>query len=317
MVFKTKGGKKLQERLNDPAHEIVYRKIFSAENAIRHMDACGMDMALLGNTSWIVAGLEVCKAINDGMAKVVKKYPDRFIPLAHVPYLEGRKALDELDRAVNDLGLKGVTVMTSMQGIQLHDKKLKPFWKKVSELGIPVEVHPTIQKDIWGGEEFFMHSSVSREYEIIKTFVEVLMGVLPEFPDLKFLFAHYGGGVPFLLGRIMSWYFPEDTPVPKKKIGVPMTIREFEDYGMKKGFNKLLDRVYFDMAGTGGWMPAVKQALMVLKPGRLCFATDRPGEMGRPADLKAYIRGIKQLDIPEKDKANILGGNLLRLFKVQ
>jgi predicted TIM-barrel fold metal-dependent hydrolase len=160
-----------------------------------------------------------------------------------------------------------------------------------------------------------MSGSVSREYDIIKAFVEVLCGVLPEFPDLNFMFSHYGGGVPFLLGRIMSWYGPPVKGIPKEKVGLPKTIREFEDYGLKKGFNELLDRIYYDMAGTGGWMPAVKQALMVLKPDRLCFATDYPFEMSRPADLKAYIAGIKRLDIPEKDKVNILGGNARRLFK--
>ena len=159
-----------------------------------------------------------------------------------------------------------------------------------------------------------MHSSVSREYEIIKTFVEVLQGVLPEFPELKFLFAHYGGGVPFLLGRIMSWYFPKNARMPKEKVGAPMTIKEFEDYGLEKGFSELLDRVYFDMAGTGGWMPAVKQAVLGIKPQRLCFATDYPFEMGRPADLKAYITAIQELDIPEDDKVGIFGGNVRRLF---
>ena len=62
-------------------------------------------------------------------------------------------------------------------------------------------------------------------------------------------------------------------------------------------------------------MTALKQALMVLKPERICFGSDYPWEMARPSDLKAYINGIKRLDIPERDKVNILGGNVLRLFK--
>lgn len=313
-AFKHEEGKRLKERLKDTAHALAYRRVFSAEDSLRHMEECGLDMALIGNVSWIVAGLEVCKAINDGLARVIKEYPGKFIPMAHVPYLEGQAAIDELDRAINVLGLKGVTVMTSLKGIRLHDKRLKPFFGKISELRIPVEVHPVISKDIWGGEEFFMHSSVSREYEVIKAFVEVLMGVLPEFPDINFLFAHYGGGVPFLLGRIMSWYFPEGANVPPEKIGVPMTIREFEDYGLNKGFYRLFDRFYFDLAGTGGWMPALKQALMVIKPSRLCFASDYPWEMSRPSDLRAYINGIKRLGLSEKDKKKILGENIKKLF---
>ena len=104
--------------------------------------------------------------------------------------------------------------------------------------------------------------------------------------------------------------------IPEERKTTPKTLREFEDYGLEKDFDQLLDRFYFNMAGTGGWITALKQALMVLNPERICFGSDYPWEMARASDLKAYISGVKRLDIPEKDKANILGGNALRLFKV-
>lgn len=307
-------GKKLQARSRTLQYKIVYGRLASAETSVRHMEACGVDTALVGLAPWIQYGLEICKALNNALAKLAKEYPGKFIPLAHVPFLDGQPAIDELERAISELGLKGVTVLTSQRGIRLDDNQLRPFFKKVSHLGVPVVVHPTVET-LWGGEKYQMSGGVSREYEIIKCFVELLSEVLPEFPDLNFLFAHYGGGVPFLLGRIMSWHIPHDGGIPEEKIDLPKTIKEFEDFGLKGNFNKLLDRMYFDMAGTGGWMPAVKQALLAIKSERLCFGTDYPYEMSRAADLKAYIGGIKRLDIPEEDKAKILGGNLKRLFK--
>jgi uncharacterized protein len=313
--YDTPDGKGLQARVKDASHKGPYERIFGIVGSLEYMEECGVDMVLAGLSTWAVGGLEVCKAINDGMAKAARKFPGKVIPLAHVPCIEGQAAVDELDRAITKLGLKGVTVVTSQRDITLDDPSLKPFFKKVSELRVPVVVHPTIKAPIWGGARHNMSGSVSREYEISKSFVEVLCGVLPEFPDIDFLFAHYGGGIPFLLGRIMSWYSPQNAGIPPQKMSLPKTIREFEDFGLKKGFNKLLDRMYFNMAGTGGWMPAVKQALLVFKPERLCFATDYPFEMERSEDLKAYINGIKRLDIPEEDKANIFGGNIRRLFK--
>jgi predicted TIM-barrel fold metal-dependent hydrolase len=297
--------------------DFVYRKVFDIETCKRHMDECGVDVALAGLGTWTVASLEVCRQINDEMGKLGKDYPERFIPMAHVPYGEGQSAIDELERAVNDLGLKGVTLVSGLRGMRLDDKTLKPFFKKVSQLRVPVMVHPTVKIPIWGGEKYFMSGGVSREYDIIKSFVEVLCGVLPEFPDLTFIFSHYGGGVPFLLGRIMSWYVPGKSGIPEEMRGKPKTIRQFEEYGLKEDFVKLFDRFYFNMAGTGGWMPPFKQALMVIKPERLCFGSDYPWEMGRASDMKAYINAIKQVDIPEEDKMKILGGNMLRLFKVR
>jgi predicted TIM-barrel fold metal-dependent hydrolase len=297
--------------------DAAYKRVFDIEGCVRHMDECGVDMALVGLATWTDASLDVCKSINDGQARLTKEYPGRFITLAHIPLLEGQPALDELDRAIKELGLKGLTIASSLRGVTLDDTRLTPFFRKASRLNIPIVVHPSVRIPIWGGEKYNMSGSVSREYDIIKSFVEVLSSVLPEFPDLKFLFSHYGGGVPFLLARIKSWYVPAgESRVPEEKKNKPKTMREFDEYGLKKDFDQLFDRVYFNMAGTGGWITALKQALMVLKPERICFGSDYPWEMARPSDLKAFINGIKRLDIPEKDKIDMLGGNVMRLFKV-
>ncbi|MFC1868573.1 amidohydrolase family protein [Thermodesulfobacteriota bacterium] len=319
MVFQSEEGKALQEEQRDPRRKAkpMTQKLCSIETSLRHMEECGVDMAMIMMPAWTVAGLEACRVLNDGMAKAQREYPGKFLPLAAIPYLDVQDSINELDRVKNELGLKGISILTNQRGVTLDDDRLKPFFKKISELGLPVVIHPpTKQKGIWGGTKYKMDGSVSREYEIIKCFTEVFNGVIPEFPDLNFVFAHYGGGVPFLLGRIMSWFIPpESSGIPKNEIEHPMTIREFEEYGLKNCFNKILDRFYFDMAGTGGWMPAVEYALSSIRSDRLGFASDYPHEMSRTADYRAYIDGIKGLDIPEETKVKILGGNWKTLFK--
>jgi len=319
-VFEAKEGKALQERNRDPRTKArpAIQRLQNIEAALKHMDECGVDMAMIMMPGWEVAGVEVCRILNDGLAKAAKEHPGRFLPMAAVPFIEGQRSIDELDRVKNELGLKGVSILTNQRGVRLDDEQLKLFFRKVVDLGLPVVVHPpTQERGLWGGTKYDMDGSVSREYEIIKCLVEVLCGVLPEFPDLNFLFPHYGGGVPSLLGRIMSWYTPpENSGIPKREVYLPMTLREFEDYGYKRYFDKLLDRIYFDMAGTGGWMSEVKHGLSVIKPERLAFASDYPHEMSRPSDYKAYLEGIKNLDVPENVKRKILGENMKALFKV-
>jgi len=317
-VFETKEGRAVQEWMRDPRKQAAVNRLQDIEAALSHMDECGVDMAMIMMPGWEMAGMEVCRILNDGLAKAAREYPGRFLPMAAVPYIEGQQAIDELDRVKNELGLRGVALLTNLRGVRLDDETLKPFFRKVAQLGLPVVIHPPAQeRGLWGGTKYDMDGSVSREYEIIKCFVELLCGVLPEFPELNFIFAHYGGGVPSLLGRIMSWYTPpERSGISKGKVRPPMTIREFEDAGLKPYFDKLFDRFYFDMAGTGGWMPEVKHALSVIKPERLVFASDYPHEMSRRADYKAYLDGIKRMRIPEKDKMRILGGNIKALFNV-
>ncbi len=319
-IFETKEGRALQERNRDPRTKArpAIQRLQDLEGALRHMDECGVDMAVIMMPGWEVAGVEVCKILNDGLAQAAKEHSGRFLPMAAVPYIEGQRSIDELDRVKNDLGMKGVSVLTNQRGIRLDDEQLKPFFRKVVDLGLPVVVHPpTQERGLWGGTKYDMDGSVSREYEIIKCLVEVLCGVLPEFPDLNFLFAHYGGGVPSLLGRIMSWYTPpENSGIPRRQVYHPITLREFEEYGYKPYFDRMLDRIYFDMAGTGGWMSEAKHALSVINPERLVFASDYPHEMSRPADYKAYLKGIKSLDVAERIKMKILGENLRALFKL-
>lgn len=317
--FTSPEGRKLQEKNRDPktiagkAHSLLQ----DLDATLRFMDAAGIDVAMIQMPSWSVAGMEVCRVLNNGLAKAAEQHPKRFLPLATCPYIFGQESIDELVRAKNELGFKGIAILSNQQGIRLDDEALKPFFKKVVALGLPVVVHPpTQEKGLWGGTKYGMDGSVSREYEIIKCFTEVLNGVLPDLPELNFVFAHYGGGVPSLLGRIMSWYFPPKAAgLPHREIEHPMTIAEFEEFGLKPYFDKLLDRIYFDMAGTGGWMPEVKHALAVLKPDRLCFGSDYPHEMSRVQDARGYIEGIKSLNIAGEDKAKMLGGNILRLFK--
>ena len=319
-AFESIEGKTLQERNRDPRSKAkpVTRRLQDIETSLRHMDECGVETAMIMMPGWEVAGVEVCRILNDGLAKAAREYPGRFLPMAAVPFMEGRRSIDELDRVKNELGMKGVSILTNQRGIRLDDEQVKPFFRKVAQLGLPLVIHPpTQERGLWGGTKYDMDGSVSREYEIIKCLVEVLRGVLPEFPDLNFVFAHYGGGVPSLLGRIMSWYTPpENAGFPKREIHLPMTLREFEEYGFKDDFDKLLDRIYFDMAGTGGWISEAKHALSVIKPQRLAFASDYPHEMSRPEDYRAYLEGIKGLEIPEEDKIRILGGNIKALFKV-
>ncbi len=61
-----------------------------------------------------------------------------------------------------------------------------------------------------------MSRHISREYDILKATVEVMYGVLRIFPDLKFVIPHHGGGMPYLKGRIMSNFEPDNHSVQEE-----------------------------------------------------------------------------------------------------
>ncbi|HEU4341773.1 MAG TPA: amidohydrolase family protein, partial [Candidatus Binatia bacterium] len=88
----------------------VHSQLFNLEAQIQDMDRAGIDVAVQTCILGWDATLENCRLLNDCSAKIQKDYPGRFIGLAHIPPLDGEPALKELERAVHELGLKGVTI---------------------------------------------------------------------------------------------------------------------------------------------------------------------------------------------------------------
>jgi aminocarboxymuconate-semialdehyde decarboxylase len=149
-------------------------------------------------------GLEVCRACNDGSAEAMA-FSDRLIGAAIVPLQEVSFAVEELDRAVAKLGLKAVNIATNVNGKLLDAAELRPFFRKVSELDIPVLVHGVSDFMVYGVRQIDKHPPFSQvrltgvlgfpfEMQIAISSL-ILGGVLDEFPNLKFCFLE--GGVGF------------------------------------------------------------------------------------------------------------------------
>ena len=286
------------------------------ESRLQVMDEAGVNMAVLNMSSYSPHGLDFCRIQNDGYAEIVSKYPDRFVACAHVPLGGSQGIIDELDLAVNELGFKAVSLETSSSTHTIDSEELFPLYEKVSQLDIPIVIHPTLRSGIWGGLKYRMSEHISREYEITKATVEVMYGVLNRFPDLQFIMPHHGGGMPVLKGRIMAWVEPEGWVAPENTKSGHKTPRLLNELGLDKVFEDLFDKIYFDTSGFGGWMPITEAAVKTIRTDRLCFGTDYPMEISEACDVKGFINDIKLLDISEQEKRNILGENIKRLFKL-
>ncbi len=281
-----------------------------------YMEESGISMALLNLGAWIPSGIETCKAINDGYAKIQKENPGKFITCSHVPVHEGVSAINELKRAIEELGLNGVTLVSSYTNITLDSEIMMPLYEEIIRYDVPIVVHPTLRRPLWGGDKYDLSTTISREYDIAKCVVEVLYGVLPRFPELKFLMPHFGGGMQILKYRLLSSHQPKDWDLPEGVRGHGLTPRELKERGLWDDFHKNFDKIYFDTAGFGGSRVTLEAAVSGFKRDRITFGTDYPYEFREPRDVKEYISEIKSLNISEDDKKDILGRNVLRLFKI-
>ena len=288
----------------------LHGKLYDPDEQIRDMDEAGLDVAVLSCVIGWDAPLEDCRLINDTFAALQRQYPKRFAGLAHLPLLvtDTPTALAELDRAVGELGLRGVTITSQVNGVPLDSPKLFDFYAKTIELGIPIFVHPAMlpQGYEWI-REYDLSRIVGRELDLVLQVTRLIAaGVLEKFPQLKMVIAHFGGGISSIKERIVAkaWRFGTD---------------------LKRSFEESFDLLYFDMSGFEGGPNALRCALTGIKPERMVFATDYPQDFtgattdtGKgPKDIRKYIEEIRALPLPEATRAGMLGGTAAKLLGLE
>jgi aminocarboxymuconate-semialdehyde decarboxylase len=294
----------------------AYETIKNIDNHLRFMDASGIEMMILSTAAFSANGFRFCKTCNDGYSKVVKQYPDRFRAMIQVYPSEKTKNRDEIRRGAEELGLWGVAVVSSYKGMAIDSPLMDPIYETAVQYGMPVYVHPTIRNQLWGGERYDLYMTVTREYDILKALVEMIYGVLPRFPELELIFAHFGGGLTALKGRLLAWHQPKDFPLPAADRGHGFAVDQAKKLGLVDDFNAKLKKISFDSAGLGGWLPAMKSAFEVLGADHICFGTDYPYELRDPKYVRKVINDIARIDASKKDKEKFFCGNLKRLFRI-
>lgn len=284
----------------------LHPELYDVEEHLIMMDAVGIDIAVLSmavsNDNAQIA-LEECKVWDDRVAELIKKYPKRFVGLSPIHPLGGEETFAELERAIEVLGFKGVIIRSQANGLSMDSKELRPFYKKVSALNVPIFIHPSgvqLGFDILDAP-YDLYRSLGRELDLIVATTRIILsGVLDDFPDLTFVISHKGGGIAALKERIEYWFAAPGAPGTRIRIS----------------FDEYFNRIYFDLAGHHGGMNSVKCALTSISPNRLVFATDYPQEFfgEDPLNIRTYIENIRKLDIDNDSKDLMLGRNASRLL---
>jgi hypothetical protein len=109
------------------------------DDLIEDMDENGIDISVLLPIDCTVSLGK--KMSNDSIAAMVRKYPHRLIGFASVDPRAGKSAINELERAVKELGLKGLKLHPSLQEFYPNDKQYYPLYEKCVELDLPITWH--------------------------------------------------------------------------------------------------------------------------------------------------------------------------------
>ncbi len=161
---------------------------------------------------------------NDELAKIVAQHPGRFAALAVLPVGDPNAAAQELERAVMQLGLKGVLLKGNYQNRYFDDPYFKPIFAMASQLDVPVYFHPSFVPETitnqyysrgeWSDLVSGILSTAGFGWHIdvgIQVLRMVLSGIFDEYPNLKLISGHWGEMIPMFLERFDDEFNAYDT----------------------------------------------------------------------------------------------------------
>ncbi|SEU38600.1 amidohydrolase family protein [Stigmatella erecta] len=255
-------------------------------------DAAGVSVQVLSTVPVMFSywakpehGLDLSRFLNDHLASVVRTNSRRFAGLGTVPLQDVPRAIGELERCVRGLGLAGVQIGSHVNGTNLGDASLFPFFEAAAALGAAVFVHPW---DMLGGarlEKYWLPWLVGMPAEVaIALSTLIFSGTLERLPTLRLAFAHGGGSFPGTIGRLQHGFEARpdlvavDNPVPPR------------DY---------LGRFWVDSLVHDA--DVLRLILRLLGPEKVALGSDYPFPLGeeRPGTL---LESLTELDAATRER---------------
>ena len=265
------------------------------------MDATGVDVMALSPTpqpGYYKADRALAQSVsalqNDYVGRIVGENHGRFAGLGIVQLQHVEDSVKELERAVKQLGLKGVFVAAHIAEYELGDARFDLFWAAAQDLGALIFLHPMGFTEPQRLEPYFMTNVVGQPLETTLALAQMIFGgVFERFPRLKVLAVHGGGFLPFYLGRF------EQAFRERKECRVHIQ-RPPKDY---------VKQIYFD---TVVFEPeAIAYLVALVGADHVLMGSDRPFDMG-DNDPVGLVRRVPGLSTADQDK--ILGGNAQALL---
>ena len=148
-------------------------------------------------------GLATARTLNDEIADIVGRHPDRFTGLGTIPLQAPELAIAELERLHNSLGMRGIEIMTHVAGEDLSAERFRKVFRRIEELGLLVFMHPDGFTEARRFKEHYFANVIGNPLDTTVALHHLIFGgVLEDCPGLKLVAAHGGGYLPAYAGRI-------------------------------------------------------------------------------------------------------------------
>lgn len=253
---------------------------------------------------------ELARICNDEIAELLAKHPDKYIAaIANVPLNNMDIALKETERAIRELGFKGIQIHTRVLGKPLSSEELMPLYALMVKFDLPIWIHPMRSSN----QPDYPTESVSYNqlfsifgwpYDTTAAMARLIFaGILEKFPTIKFITHHCGGMVPYFADRLVVHYnnglqrlgathFPGLTKHPVEYF-----------------------RMFYGDTALNGNPSALRCGLEFFGEDHVLFGTDMPYDIENGGvSIRETIRAIEAMGVSDSVRKKIYEGNARRLL---
>ena len=305
----------------------VFRRLFAntptlidSDKRLRLMDDFNVIRSVLVPLPWLETApavhsdsrkcLQAAQLLNNEMAQIVSKHPDRFSAVAVLPTSNAQIMLAELNRAVKELNMVGGMFVVGPTVKRPDHPDYDLLYAEATKLNVPLWIHPSrppVYPDYVDerASRFQVWQTLSWLEDSSAAMVRIVFaGVFERYPDLKLIIHHHGALVPLFAERMQyGWdYFEQNTGQDQ-----PTTI--------SKPYIEHFKRFYCDTATQGNQPKLLEIASDFFGPERILFGSDAPMDASAGRSFtKDAIASVAGMNISEKDRQGIFRNNAQKLL---
>ena len=259
------------------------------------MDRHGIEISVLSLASDGIQGIDDASGAvrraaqaNDALASRVALHPERFAGFAAVAMQDPAAASREAERAVGELGFKGVLVNGYSNGCPYYDdERYWGFWETLEGLGVPLYLHPRnpleSQREIYRGRPELLGPTWAFGVETATHALRLIVsGLFDRFPRLTVILGHLGEGLPFQTHRLEQ------------------RLKRRADVSLKRLPTVVLRENFYVTISANYHTPSLMGVLSELGPDRVAFGADHPFD-----DVADGAEWLDSVAIDEADRTKI------------
>jgi aminocarboxymuconate-semialdehyde decarboxylase len=267
---------------------------------LEDMDRVGIDVEVvsLSTPNVFFAGAEhqpeIARLVNDAYAELIARHPARFKGFASIPMDDPDAALSELHRAIDELKLNGVILLSNIGGKPLTSPEYRPFFAEANRMKLCILLHPMLPANTEPFREYVLGPLVGFMFDTTLAVARMCFdGMLRDFPDIRWIVGHLGGAVPYLMERLDNGW--RDFPECRARID------ELPSAYLKK--------LYYDTVNFKSHM--LTMARNMLGADHMLMGSDYPHLLG---SIDRAVSSIEGLEISEEEKRRIFEGTAMSIL---